>query len=447
MQPEPPENPDTGPVPTDQEHEIQSLLSKHQTESDLWDLDFEETQPKHPRNDSPSLGAPIPPPPSKPDTSQTDAPKRQMARRKEETSYPPDDLRQLPIPLRRKNKGPLPPSELKNIPASTEDWVHRFHDDIEREWGDFDTPPERKHSPARFSAKKEPPGEPKQEKSSSIGEMKLGESTESTLGPAAEPTPTPAKPAPAPTERAAAPIEPDSTPAKASHEPVKPADEILDPAPPTAKPARSDGLAPEIPEPKQAPPGAPLIPRIHLHLNLLERIGIIAVSVFIAVAGIYGLVRFFKDIPTRKDKDMAASFPVKGDLIRIQSAHTYWREPIRDGPEADKVRLETRLIPVLELTLSGSGNGAIRVLFRDDQGTAIGDSTTRGVIHGVWADSNQTTIRFPSTAGFDELGMYAAYRTGGTKPWRAEILEGPSPEASRSQFKKICDIAISTERR
>ena len=53
----------------------------------------------------------------------------------------------------------------------------------------------------------------------------------------------------------------------------------------------------------------------------------------------------------------------------------------------------------------------------------------------------------PATAGFDDIGMHAAYRTGGTKPWTVEIYEAPSENASGKEFTKLFETHISTDRR
>jgi hypothetical protein len=408
MQPKPPENPNTGPVPTDpnpsdRNRQIKARLSKDHAELDLWDFDGDGTPPISPSKDSSAPGFAIPTPPPEPDPS-----KRNVTRPREGLRDPSDKFQHLPIPPRKKSQGPASANKQKRTPASTEDVIQQIYDDPEEAWDDLDTPSPRKEKINRLSVL---------DASSREAAAKV------IAAPTAGPEPAPAEPESA-------------TSAPATR-----------PGTPTSEPAQSSDLGPEIPEPKPAPPGAPLIPRIHLQLSHLERIGLIVVAALIAAAGIYGLVRFFHDIPTQKERDLALAFPVTGKLISIQSARTFWRKPIRSGTGHDNARMETSLIPVLELTLSGSGNGAIRVIFRDDQGASIGDSTTRRVTNGTWADSGQTMIAFPSTDGFDDSGMYNAYRTGGTKAWRAEILEGPSPEAPRREFKKLCDVTISTERR
>jgi hypothetical protein len=43
--------------------------------------------------------------------------------------------------------------------------------------------------------------------------------------------------------------------------------------------------------------------------------------------------------------------------------------------------------------------------------------------------------------------MHAAYRTGQSKPWTIQVLEGPSETAANAEFKKLFEINISTDRR
>ena len=59
----------------------------------------------------------------------------------------------------------------------------------------------------------------------------------------------------------------------------------------------------------------------------------------------------------------------------------------------------------------------------------------------------RTPLQIAATAGFEDLGMHAAYRTGQSKPWTIEVLEAPSESAANAEFKKLFEINISTDRR
>ena len=167
-------------------------------------------------------------------------------------------------------------------------------------------------------------------------------------------------------------------------------------------------------------------------LGLLMLSGLLLVAFGVVVATIYRL-------PDGKKTMTTEDFPVSGKLVTVNSATTYWRAPIRTGERAETVRRGTELIPVVDLQLQG-GPGAIRLFFKDADGKLIGDAVTTYV-------KGKTKLQLAATAGFDDLGMHAAYRTGQTPPWTLEILEGASETAPGESFKKLFDLKISIDRR
>jgi hypothetical protein len=173
--------------------------------------------------------------------------------------------------------------------------------------------------------------------------------------------------------------------------------------------------------------------------SVLEKFGIIALVVLLlgAVAGI--LIYSAMRLPVETMSSKVVKFPVKGQHVTIQSAKTYWRDVVTRGPDADIVRRGTRLLPVLDLNCSG-GDGVLRVLFRDEFGDSVGDIITRQISAGE-------KVSIASTAGFNDAGMHAAYRTGETKVWRIEVYEGSAGNSLGNDFVKLFEIDISTERR
>lgn len=184
---------------------------------------------------------------------------------------------------------------------------------------------------------------------------------------------------------------------------------------------------------------APVSLRPHLRLTRLERIGLFVLLILLAVGGLGTLVVSIMGLPSESERAKATDFPIKGSRITVESADSYWREPITDGSSPETVRRGTKLLPVIELKVS-EGSGAIRVLFRNEERTLEGDAVTRTV-------RGPGTLVIPATAGFDELGMYAAYRAGGSEPWTIEVYEAASETATGRDFKKLFEINISTARR
>lgn len=184
---------------------------------------------------------------------------------------------------------------------------------------------------------------------------------------------------------------------------------------------------------------APPVLKSHVKYSALEKFGMIALVVLLlgAVAGV--LIYSATRLPVETMGSKVVKFPVKGQHVTVQSAKTYWRDVVTSGPDADIVRRGTRLLPVLDLNCSG-GAGVLRVLFRDEFGDSVGDIITRQVSAGE-------KVSIASTAGFNDAGMHAAYRTGETKAWKIEVYEGSAENSLGNDFVKLFEIDISTERR
>ena len=183
----------------------------------------------------------------------------------------------------------------------------------------------------------------------------------------------------------------------------------------------------------------PVSMRPHLHLSKIERIGLIALLVLLVGGGATIFLGSLNRLPTEAIKAESTDFPIKGERVTISAATSYWRAPITDGPDADTFRRGTELLPVLELTASG-GPALIRIFFRDQEGATIGDAMTRKI-------DGEGVVKIPATAGFDDPGMHAAYRTGESKPWTVQVWEITSGDASSGKSEKLFEMNVSTDRR
>lgn len=179
----------------------------------------------------------------------------------------------------------------------------------------------------------------------------------------------------------------------------------------------------------------PISLRPHLGLTGLERLGLVILMALLAVTATFVLIASSKGIRTESVKASERDFPIQGAKLTVKSAVNYWRPPITEGPETDVFRRDTQLLPVVELDISG-GPGAIRVLFRNDERTIVGDAVTRTV-------QKDGLLKIAATAGFDDLGMHAAYRTGESKAWTIEVYE----DAGAEDFRLLFEMNISTDRR
>lgn len=187
-----------------------------------------------------------------------------------------------------------------------------------------------------------------------------------------------------------------------------------------------------------APQVRPFLPRPRLQLSAAELTGMLALLVVLLTAGIGFYVFTIQRLPSETERVNTTDFPIKGVKVTVNAADTYWREPVAEGVDADTFRRGTRLLPVVEMSVEGSG--ALRAMFLDDQRRFVGDAVTRAV-------GGRQKISIPATAGFEDAGTYAAYRTGSTRPWTVMVYEAGSAGAPGSAFKLLFEMNISTERR
>lgn len=210
------------------------------------------------------------------------------------------------------------------------------------------------------------------------------------------------------------------------------------------KPAE-DKIAPSVaPEPIVHEEVAPVVVEpatqsvsalFKMDLTKSEFIGIIALAAVLLVGGGAFFLNTISSLPTSSLFEEKNHFPIVGKHLTVISAENYWRTPAT----TEAVRRGTQLIPVVKLHFSG-GPAAIRVFFRDAEGKEIGDTVTRIISAG-------TDVEIAATAGFDDVGMHAAYRTGQYKPWTVDIMEASRESSAGKDFQKLFQMNISAARR
>lgn len=225
--------------------------------------------------------------------------------------------------------------------------------------------------------------------------------------------------------------------------PELPVEAAVEPPPEVARtPALADELKPGgddefSPVPREN--AVPVSLRPHLGLSKIERIGLVGLLVCLLGGGAGIFMFSLNRLPRESERAKATDFPIKGSHLTITSAASYWRVPITEGSSPDTFRRGTQLLPVIELAVDG-GPAALRILFRNEERAVIGDAVTRTVREAA-------NLKIAATAGFDDLGMHAAYRTGESKPWTIEVYEAPSEDTAGTAFKKLFEMNISTDRR
>lgn len=144
-------------------------------------------------------------------------------------------------------------------------------------------------------------------------------------------------------------------------------------------------------------------------------------------------------LPKETPRWQQVAFPVKGVRFELKNATTYWRAPVLTGPDMDPIRRGTRLIPVVDLELAG-GPAALRVIFRDEEGRGVGDPIIRFV-------PSSGKLSLAATAGFEDPGMHAAYRTEELDPWSVEVSEAADVDSPGSEYSLILKMNLSSDLR
>lgn len=199
--------------------------------------------------------------------------------------------------------------------------------------------------------------------------------------------------------------------------------------------ADPEPIAKDFTPPEDIPLARPVSALFKLNLTKTEYIGIIALVAVLLIGGIAFFVNTIHRLPAGSSFLEENHYPIVGKHFTVVSAENFWRTPA----STDAVRRGTQLIPVVKLKSSG-GPAAIRVFFRDAEGNEIGDTVTRVITDGK-------EIEIAATAGFDDVGMHAAYRTGQSKPWTVDILEAPNESSAGKDFQKLFRMNISAARR
>ncbi len=173
------------------------------------------------------------------------------------------------------------------------------------------------------------------------------------------------------------------------------------------------------------------------NLTIIEKTSMTAIVVALMITAALANIHFNKDIPVGSEISEKVSLPVEGKILSVSAYETYWREPDTQGETPDIVRSGVKLIPTIKIQTSGN-SGAIRVFFRDEEGTLVGDSTTLAI-------SGDKSLTISATNGFTDLSMHTSYRTGNTPRWIIQILEGPAIDAPIEAFKTLFQTEISTD--
>lgn len=164
------------------------------------------------------------------------------------------------------------------------------------------------------------------------------------------------------------------------------------------------------------------------------------------VGGILAFQAFRSEVRGQANLYLQPDLPSSGKWVTITSAETYWRAPIKEGANADPVRQDVTMIPVIQIKLGQcvTPRGAVRVIFYNDKGVIAGDTVTQRFENHQFAPDPSSERAFSATTGFTNFGDQEAYRAHLVKPWTIRVYEGPDENAPSSEYRLLFTAPIST---
>ncbi|MDX1681435.1 MAG: hypothetical protein R3242_11990 [Akkermansiaceae bacterium] len=169
-------------------------------------------------------------------------------------------------------------------------------------------------------------------------------------------------------------------------------------------------------------------------LSMVEKFCCAAIVVGVLVFAAAVFVPALYDFPEQPEMAESSDFPIAGAQVTVRSAETYWREPVREGENAEEVRADVVLVPVFDAKLEGQGE--IRLLFRDSEGELVGDLLTLELAGG----QDYTAV---CSDGFKYRGNFTAYQAGELEPWTVEFHEVPEGTEEINAETELFKMKIS----
>ena len=144
---------------------------------------------------------------------------------------------------------------------------------------------------------------------------------------------------------------------------------------------------------------------------------------------LWGVFAYLDSAPNGKLVEYKEKFPIQGESVIIEGVETWWREPVRDGADADiGVVVDARLIPCASIKIGGNSSTNLQVSFRNGENKLIGDIINLAVNNGQFAQNSSNEISVNATAGFTNPTTINPYINQDIDPWTLAIIEGSNSE-------------------
>ncbi len=137
-----------------------------------------------------------------------------------------------------------------------------------------------------------------------------------------------------------------------------------------------------------------------------------------------------------------ADTPIELEDITIETLEGRWTETINI---ASRVRRNVKWTPELEIAISGTGSGALRFIFLDQDGRQRGDTMDIAFANGMFQPSMQSSTKIYCTHGFSSELELKDLRARGNAWWTVRVLKGQDLKAPSSEFESIIEMKIPFE--
>ena len=200
-------------------------------------------------------------------------------------------------------------------------------------------------------------------------------------------------------------------------------DDLPPPPAPSQKPAAADpsqSRRVRVKETKREDKPTTMVEKTFIGVLLASLLGV----------AIWGVAAYLDTAPNGELTEYKEDFPIQGESVTVENIETWWREPVRDGEDADiGVVVEARLIPCASIKISDSSTTNLQVSFRDGENKLIGDIINLSVRDGQFEKNNSNEISVNATAGFNNPTTINPYINRDIEPWTLAIVEsGTSDE-------------------
>jgi hypothetical protein len=191
------------------------------------------------------------------------------------------------------------------------------------------------------------------------------------------------------------------------------------PAETTAPEARPETRRVRIKETKREAKPTTIVEKMIIGILLSGLIGV----------AVWGVVTYLDSAPNGELAEYKEEFPIQGESVIVEGVETWWREPVRDGADADiGVVIDARLIPCASIKIGGNNSTNLQVSFRDGENKLIGDIINLAVNNGQFEQNGSNEVSVHATAGFTNPTTINPYIHQDIDPWTLAIVEGSNSD-------------------